>query len=274
MLPTLSVLHREIAGSILLYRNLRLSGAKQKAASNGYSGLQVRATRTRFVILSSNAELVSMGIGATWSGSDAYGMPIYCVASSLYLSLSPLDLQDADTGIYEQHISSDIVLAIKQFWHLSGDLNWLNSYLDLVTGVADFWSSRATRRSDGTFGIYGVTGPDEYAVNVNNSVYTNAAAQLSLQFAVEACGLLNVSCRNSATWQEVASRMYIPFDASLGIHPEYDGYAGGTIKQADVVLLSYPLGLSMADSVRYAATAHGRLFSVGFCSCTYFSCSD
>src|SRR3954453_57333 len=32
----------------------------------------------------------------------------------------------------------------------------------------------------------------------------------------------------------------MPFDDALGIHPEYAGYDGGTIKQADVTLLSYP----------------------------------
>jgi len=31
--------------------------------------------------------------------------------------------------------------------------------------------------------------------------------------------------------------MYIPFDTALGVHPEFDGYKGQTIKQADVVLL-------------------------------------
>eukprot|EP01122_Echinamoeba_exundans_P016203 TRINITY_DN813_c0_g1_i5.p1 TRINITY_DN813_c0_g1~~TRINITY_DN813_c0_g1_i5.p1 ORF type:complete len:666 (+),score=37.76 TRINITY_DN813_c0_g1_i5:1105-3102(+) len=212
MLPTLSVLHREIASSILLYRNLRLAGAKQKAASNGYSGLQF-----------------------PWESAQ------------LGVEVTPTD---ADTGIYEQHISSDIVLAVKQLWRLSGDLNWLKSYLDLVCGVADFWASRVQRRNDGSFGIYGVTGPDEYAVNVNNSAYTNAAARLSLEFAVEICGLLNVSCQNAGAWGEIASQMYIPFDSSRGIHPEYDGYTGGKIKQADVVLLGYPLGLDITDTVR------------------------
>ena len=37
--------------------------------------------------------------------------------------------------------------------------------------------------------------------------------------------------------------MFVPFDQQQRMHPEYAGYAGARIKQADVVLLSYPLML-------------------------------
>eukprot|EP01122_Echinamoeba_exundans_P016204 TRINITY_DN813_c0_g1_i6.p1 TRINITY_DN813_c0_g1~~TRINITY_DN813_c0_g1_i6.p1 ORF type:complete len:458 (-),score=40.63 TRINITY_DN813_c0_g1_i6:59-1432(-) len=193
--------------------------------------------------VASRFELIHIPIPVRFSFSPQFPWE----SAQLGVEVTPTD---ADTGIYEQHISSDIVLAVKQLWRLSGDLNWLKSYLDLVCGVADFWASRVQRRNDGSFGIYGVTGPDEYAVNVNNSAYTNAAARLSLEFAVEICGLLNVSCQNAGAWGEIASQMYIPFDSSRGIHPEYDGYTGGKIKQADVVLLGYPLGLDITDTVR------------------------
>lgn len=120
----------------------------------------------------------------------------------------------------------------------------------VLFGVADFWASRVTQRPDGSFGIYGVTGPDEYAVNVNNSVYTNAAAKISLEFAVNVSTILKVDGVDSGKWESIAAGMYIPFDSVLGIHPEYDGYRGGKIKQADVVLLSYPVGLEFSEAVR------------------------
>eukprot|EP01043_Picozoa_sp_COSAG02_P026398 COSAG02_NODE_1520_length_12166_cov_8.338195_9_plen_73_part_00 len=40
------------------------------------------------------------------------------------------------------------------------------------------------------------------------------------------------------------------FDVSLQRHPEYDGYDGATIKQADTVLLQYPLAIPMSAIVR------------------------
>jgi len=38
----------------------------------------------------------------------------------------------------------------------------------------------------------------------------------------------------------VADGMYVPFDARQGVHPEFDSYGGDAIKQADVVMLTYP----------------------------------
>lgn len=43
-------------------------------------------------------------------------------------------------------------------------------------------------------------------------------------------------------WIEVARKLKYPYDEELNYHPEFDGYVvGETIKQADVVLLGYPI---------------------------------
>jgi hypothetical protein len=44
----------------------------------------------------------------------------------------------------------------------------------------------------------------------------------------------------------LAEQLVILFDETLGIHPEYEGYPGDLIKQADVVLLHYPLQMDMS----------------------------
>jgi hypothetical protein len=41
----------------------------------------------------------------------------------------------------------------------------------------------------------------------------------------------------------------MPFDSNLNIYDEYDGYNGEQVKQADVVMLTYPLGFPMASGV-------------------------
>uniref|UniRef100_A0A3Q2CXS6 Protein-glucosylgalactosylhydroxylysine glucosidase n=1 Tax=Cyprinodon variegatus TaxID=28743 RepID=A0A3Q2CXS6_CYPVA len=95
----------------------------------------------------------------------------------------------------------------------------------------------------------GVMPPDEYYYNVNNSVYTNTVAKLSLQFAVELADLLQHPAPNE--WREVAEGISIPFDQELQFHPEFDGYSKGQpVKQADTVMLGYPLGLPMTPAVR------------------------
>lgn len=44
--------------------------------------------------------------------------------------------------------------------------------------------------------------------------------------------------------------MYIPFDVTNNYHPEYDGYRGIEVKQADVILLGFPLMVNMSLDVR------------------------
>ena len=44
--------------------------------------------------------------------------------------------------------------------------------------------------------------------------------------------------------------MHIPFDNKQQIHLEYEKYNGSDIKQADVVLIGFPLMYSMKKEVR------------------------
>lgn len=64
-----------------------------------------------------------------------------------------------------------------------------------------------------------------------------------------------------AEWLKIAANIVIPFDETLQIHPEFDGYNGQTIKQADVVLLGFPLMYPMSDTVRYNDLLYYRYHS-------------
>jgi protein-glucosylgalactosylhydroxylysine glucosidase len=156
----------------------------------------------------------------------------------------------ASTGRFEQHISGDIAVAIRQLYYASGDSQWAASRaLPMMEGIAAFWASRAVPGAGekaGTWVIDGVTPPDEYAVNVSNSAYTNAVAAISLEFASElAADLGRGTAADAETrkWLEIAAglRKSIPFDGKLGVTLEFDAYRGEVIKQADVALLSFPL---------------------------------
>lgn len=147
---------------------------------------------------------------------------------------------------YEQHIVGDIALAVKQQWLASGDRKWLeNEAGPLIKATAEFWVSRAVYNdSKKAYVICKVMPPDEDAEVVNNSAYTNTIAKLNLQFAYEV--LPNASER----WKTIAENMYIPFDVTNAFHPEYDGYNGGEVKQADVILLGFPLMVNMSLNIR------------------------
>ena len=213
MYPTLALLYPGCAESLLEYRIARLPGARTKAKSYTppYSG----------AMYPWESALTGIECTPTW----------------------------AATGVREIHIAGDISLAALQYWNMTRDKAWLEHALPMLQEIADFWVSKAEFHAEtGEYWITDVIPPDEYADHVNNSVYTNAAAQISLNVAIMALEIFGKKV--PAEYREVAAKIRIPFDATLRVHPEYDGYNGGQIKQADVVLLGYPLQVSMPADVR------------------------
>ena len=103
--------------------------------------------------------------------------------------------------------------------------------------------------ADGGAHINHIIPPDEYATG-NDSIYTNFAAQRNLLFSAQAAAELGEAA--TPAWTKVAAALPLLFNDSLGIHTEYQGYSGAKIKQADVVLLGYPLMMNMSAAVRKA----------------------
>jgi trehalose/maltose hydrolase-like predicted phosphorylase len=151
-------------------------------------------------------------------------------------------------GTYEVHINSDIALAQWQYYQVTGDKTWLRDKAwPVLKGIADYWATRAVPNSSGGYDINDVMGPDEYHYPVDNSVTTNAGAQASLRIAIRAAGLVGRTA--DPVRKKVADGLKIPVDKALNIHPEFDGYNGQTVKQADVTLLQYPWAVPMAPSL-------------------------
>lgn len=155
-------------------------------------------------------------------------------------------------GLQEIHINGDVTLAFQHYLYLTEDLSMFTEGRgsEVVYGVADYWVSRVTwNPEEQKYHLLGVMPPDEYYYNINNSVYTNTVAKFSLQFAVELADLLQHPAPKE--WQEVSEHLKIPFDQESQYHPEFDGYLkGNPVKQADAVMLGYPLGLPMSPEIR------------------------
>ena len=151
-------------------------------------------------------------------------------------------------GDDEIHINSDIALAQWQYYEASGDRAWLRDKAwPVLKDVAAYWATRAVPDPAGGYDINDVQGPDEYHDGVDNSVTTNAGARTSLRIAVRAAGILGEHA--DPAWDEVADGLKIPVDTTAGIHPEYAGYSGQTVKQADVTLLQYPWAVPMSPAL-------------------------
>lgn len=69
----------------------------------------------------------------------------------------------------------------------------------------------------------------------------------SFRFAEELCG----SNQSQSRWRDIADKIKVLYDPILDYHPQYEGYEAGTeIKQADTVLVGYPLMFPMNRSTR------------------------
>ncbi|MFD6530046.1 discoidin domain-containing protein [Streptomyces sp. NPDC060184] len=205
MYPGLLATRPELARTVVEYRYRTRDAARANAAKLGYDGLFYPWTSASRGRLDSECQ--------SWD-------PPHCLT--------------------QNHLQGDVALAVWQYWLATGDRTWLAERgWPLLSGIADFWASRATPNADGSWSVVNVAGPDEYSNGVTDGVFTNAVAATALRDAARAAALLGHPA--PAAWQRVADGLRIPYDAARGIYLQYAGYNGSTIKQADTVLLMYPL---------------------------------
>ncbi|XP_028034225.1 protein-glucosylgalactosylhydroxylysine glucosidase [Bombyx mandarina] len=156
---------------------------------------------------------------------------------------------------YEQHITACISFAVRQYLATTRNEEWLkHGGCDIVTNIADFWASRAViNYNTGLYDIENVMGPDEDHSNINNSAFTNVVAGYSLYLAQYVSCLCKsyYSVEDPDHWADIAWSLYLPYDEKNDYHPQYEGYVRGeSIKQADAVLLGYPLLYKMNTTTR------------------------
>jgi trehalose/maltose hydrolase-like predicted phosphorylase len=208
MFPSLLAQHPELAEGMNDYRYDRLAAAERHATQTGWSG-------------------VRFPWESALDGTEQIPPPVSVNSE----------------GLYEQHIVADVALAQWQYYLATGDREWLRSRgWPVIAGAAEFWASRA-KRSGGAFHLDHVTGPDEENPNVKDEVYTNVAAKTVLEDAASAAQAIGQPA--PPRWSNIAHDLAVPFDRAEGIHPEFDGYGGQLVKQADATLVQYPWDLPM-----------------------------
>jgi trehalose/maltose hydrolase-like predicted phosphorylase len=143
------------------------------------------------------------------------------------------------SGPFEHHITADVGIAAWNYYLVTRDKTWLKEkgYL-LLQATADFWTSRVERNGPGHYDIKNVVAADEWAENIDNNAYTNAAARANLQYATDAAHILGLT--PDPDWSLVRNNIPI-LRFPDGVTREHASYNGEPIKQADVNLLSYPL---------------------------------
>jgi trehalose/maltose hydrolase-like predicted phosphorylase len=201
MYPALLVMKPELARSMMEYRIQRLDAARRNAFSKGFKGAMF-----------------------PWESADTgvEETPVWALS-----------------GPFEHHITADVAIAAWNYYAVTQDKDWLREKgWPILSATADFWASRVERNGAGQYDIKNVVAADEWAENVDNNAFTNAAAKANLQFAAQAATLLGIT--PNPDWLHVAQNIPI-LKMENGVTREHATYKGEGIKQADVNLLSYPL---------------------------------
>lgn len=201
MYPALLVLHPELAKSMMEYRFQRLEAAKRNAFTNGFKGAMYPW------------ESAETGVEET---------PVWALS-----------------GPFEHHITADVAIAAWNYYAVTQDKQWLREKgYPMLSATADFWTSRVERNGAGKYDIKNVVAADEWAENVDNNAFTNAAAKANLQYATQAATVLGLT--PDPDWMLVANNIPV-LKLPDGVTQEHATYKGEGIKQADVNLLAYPL---------------------------------
>ena len=201
MFPAVLVLQPALAKSMVEYRFQRLDAARKNAFSKGYKGAMFPW------------ESAETGVEET---------PVWALS-----------------GPFEHHITACVGFAAWNYYCVTQDKNWLRERgWPILSATADFWASRVERNGPGKYDIKNVVAADEWAENVDNNAFTNAAAIANLKYATAAAKLLGIS--PDPDWMNVAANIPI-LKMQDGVTQEHATYKGEGIKQADVNLLSYPL---------------------------------
>jgi trehalose/maltose hydrolase-like predicted phosphorylase len=201
MYPAILLLHPEMAKSMVEYRYERLKQAKHNAFAHGYKGAMY-----------------------PWesAGTGNEETPVWALS-----------------GPFEHHITADVAIASWNYFAVTQDTAWLQEKgYPVIKACADFWASRVEKNGPGKYDIKNVVAADEWAENIDNNAFTNAAAKANLKYAMTAARILNQ--KPSDEWADVAANIPI-LKMSNGITSEHTAYKGEKVKQADVNLLSYPL---------------------------------
>lgn len=186
MYPGLLVLQPNIAKSLVEYRYQRLPAARRNAFSKGFKGAMF-----------------------PWESADSgvEETPVWALS-----------------GPFEHHITACVAIAAWNYYCVTQDKTWLRERgYPILSETADFWASRVERNGSGRYDIKNVVAADEWAENVDNNAFTNAAAKANLRFATEAARLLGIP--PNADWAVVADNIPI-LKMPDGVTQEHATYKG------------------------------------------------
>lgn len=144
---------------------------------------------------------------------------------------------------YEYHINGDIGISGVNYWITSGNTDFFETNLLPIFNSVALMYSEILDLNDSKWILTNMTDPDEFANHVDNGGFTMPLIAEHLLDTNLFASYFNQTPNN--TWTSQAENVAISRNEDANIVLEYTGMNGSiSVKQADVVLITYPLSYS------------------------------
>ncbi|MDF2908237.1 MAG: Kojibiose phosphorylase [Herbinix sp.] len=137
--------------------------------------------------------------------------------------------------------STAVAYGIKHFEAVTKEDEFVfTTGLPILIEISRMLASRGAWNADHTaYGYYGVMGPDEFQMMVNNNCYTNFMGKATLQYTLEVLDRLEAKDSNAynklikeyqlseaerSNWKVIVLNMYIPYDEKTMLFEQHEGY--------------------------------------------------
>jgi len=153
----------------------------------------------------------------------------------------------------EIHRNGAIAYAIYNYINYTGDRGYLAPFgFEVLLALSRFWCQRVNwSEAKKAWVILGVTGPNEYENNVNNNFHTNRMAVWTFGYTLEAIDYIKKEhpylfeelvqkwkfneLQETDRWKNIIENMYFPYDQSLELYLQQDGFLDKEIIPAEMI---------------------------------------
>lgn len=139
------------------------------------------------------------------------------------------------------HVGTAIAYGIWHYDRIIGDKEFLYTKgAELLIQISRFYATRGQwGQKSGQYGYFGVMGPDEFQLMVNNNCYTNYMAKKLFETTLHVIGemqeqapselaallaRLGLEEEERLNWRLLAENMKLPADPGTGVFEEHDGF--------------------------------------------------
>lgn len=138
-------------------------------------------------------------------------------------------------GNLEIHVTAAVAYAVWHYVTNLKDKEFLYKYgVKLLVEVSRYFASRGGFSPvTGEYGLYGVMGPDEFHMMVNNNTYTNYMVKKMFDYTVDVINEMKTACPENIPaledgeledWKMKADKMRINYNDDTKLFEQHDGY--------------------------------------------------